>query len=414
MTRAMKALQYRKSIPRYALLKYLGPRWRGLYTSGVSPMALRDVPEPALPTPQWVRIRPRLSGICGSDLATLCAKGSPYLAPLTSMPFVMGHEVVAAVSEIGDDVSGVAVGDRVVLHPALGCRVREIDPPCDACRDHHDALCRNVAAGRLSAGIQTGFCRDTGGGFGENLVAHRSQIYRIPDEVDDRAAVLIEPFSCALHAALRASPGPEETVLVIGCGAIGLLTIAALRALDCRAKIVAVAKYDHQRHHAKRLGADELIIAGQSTAARYASWTKALDAVALDTPLGKPAVIGGADVTFDCVASSQSIDDGLRFTKSGGTFVLVGMPGIPSGVDWTPLWYKELTIRAAYAYGSEHHGGDQRDTFDIAIDLMRSWGKRLAPLVGKTHVLSDYRAAIRSALDTGRSGVVKSVFAVND
>ena len=119
----MKALQYRKSIPRYALLKLLGPRFRRLYTSRVSPLALRDIAEPKLPTGQWVRIAPRLSGICGSDLATICATGSPYLAPVTSMPFVMGHELVGTIVEIGNEVQDLSPGDRVVLHPALGCKV---------------------------------------------------------------------------------------------------------------------------------------------------------------------------------------------------------------------------------------------------------------------------------------------------
>jgi threonine dehydrogenase-like Zn-dependent dehydrogenase len=408
----MKALQYRKSIARYALLKVLGPRFRRLYTSGVSPLALRDVPEPKLPTDRWVRIAPRLSGICGSDLATVCARGSPYLAPVTSMPFVMGHELVGPLTEVGGEVAGFDVGDRVVLHPALGCRVRGIDPPCEACRGGRDALCTNLTRGDIAPGLQTGFCRDTGGGFGESLVAHESQVYPVPDEVDDRAAVLVEPFACALHGVLRASPEDEDTVLVIGCGAIGLLTIAALRALGYRARIIAMAKHDHQRQLARSLGADELVDGRGSLDARYETLTRMLGAELLEPPLGKPAVVGGAEVTFDCIASSQTIDDGLRFTKSGGTFVLVGMPGIPAGVDWTPLWFKELTIHAAYAYGPERHAGTARDTFEIAIELMRTWGPRLAALVGPPHALSDHRAALASAINTGRSRVVKTVFAI--
>ncbi|UCC29009.1 MAG: alcohol dehydrogenase catalytic domain-containing protein, partial [Phycisphaerales bacterium] len=305
----MKALQYRKSIPRYLLLKLVGPRFRRMYTSRASPMALRDVSEPKLPTQQWIRIRPRLAGICGSDVATICAKGTPYLAPITSMPFVMGHELVGVVSEIGRDVQGLAVGERVVLHPALGCRVRGIEPSCDACRNGRDALCRNVTRGDIARGIQTGFCRDTGGGFSESLVAHQTQVYRVPDELEDRVAVLIEPFACALHGALRVSTSEGDNVLVIGCGAIGLLTIAALRAVGCRARIIAAAKYDHQRQHALSLGADELVEARGLTRERYAGWSKALDAEVLEPEYGKPTVIGGADVTFDCVASSQTIDD---------------------------------------------------------------------------------------------------------
>ncbi len=412
----MKALQYRKSIPRYGMLKLLsklGPRGRSLCTGAVSPVALRDISPSNLPTQQWVRVAPHLTGVCGSDLATICAKGSPYLAPITSMPFVMGHEVVGTVIETGRDVTRVAEGDRVVLHPALGCEVRGISPPCDACSQGRDALCRNVLRGDISSGIQTGYCRDTGGGFSEQFVAHQSQLYKIPESLDDVAAVLIEPFACAVHGALRAEVGDSDCVLVIGCGAIGLLTIAALRGLGCSAQIVAIARHDHQREHAKRLGANEVIESPRSVASRFSAWAKALDAEVLDPELGKPAVIGGAGVTFDCVGTPQSIDDGLRFTRGGGTFVLVGMPGAPAAIDWTPLWFKELTVRAAYAYGPERRPDGVRDTFEIAIDLMQSLGPKLTPLVGSPFELGDYQAALRSALNTGTSGVVKTIIAPN-
>lgn len=406
----MKALEFRKSIPRYALMKFVGPRWRRLYTSRMSPMALVNMPEPSLPNEHWVRIAPRRAGICGSDLATVCAKGSPYLAPVTSMPFVMGHELVGTVIEIGDAVTRFEEGERVVLHPALGCRARGIDPRCDACSQGRDALCRNVTRGDISAGIQTGFCRDTGGGFGDNLVAHESQLYRVPENLSDEAAVLIEPFACALHGALRPSLSESDTVLVIGCGAIGLLTIAALRAIGCRARIVASARYDHQRQLACALGADGLVDSGGSVRHRYAQWAEVLGAEVLQPEIGKPAVIGGADVTFDCVATSASIDDGIRFTKSAGTFVMVGMPGIPFGIDWTPLWYKELTIHAAYAYGPERHAGGKIETFDLAIRLMADWQGKLTALLGKPFELDDFRAAFDAALNTGRSGVAKTSF----
>jgi len=409
----MKALQYRKNIPRYALLKLLGPRFPSLYTAGVAPLSLVDIPEPKLPTQQWVRIAPRLAGICGSDLATICAKGSPYLAPVTSMPFVMGHELVGHITEVGRDVTTLRVGQRVVIQPALGCKARGIDPPCGLCRDHRDALCRNVTRGDVSKGIQIGYCRDTGGGFSQSLVAHQSQVYLVPNEIDDRAAVLIEPFACALHGALRVSLCETDTALVLGCGSIGLLTIAALRALGCRARIAAAAKYDHQRRHAQALGADVLLDTGGPVRRRFTDWAKVLDAEVLNPEMGKPTVLGGADATFDCVASSQSIDDGLRFTRSGGSFVLVGMPGIPRSVDWTAMWFKELNIHAAYAYGPERCADGEKETFLLAIDFMRTWGSRLATLVGPPHELGDYRAAIASALHTGRSGVVKTVFAID-
>lgn len=410
----MKALEYRKSIPRYALLKLVGRRFRRLYTSGVPPVSVRDIPEQKLPTSQWLRIAPHLTGICGSDLSTICAKNTAYLAPVTSLPFVMGHEVVGHVCEHGDDVSGLAIGDRVVIHPALGCKTRGIAPPCDACAHGRDALCANVTRGDLSKGIQTGFCRDTGGGFSESFVAHRTQVYKVPASMDDRTAVLIEPFACALHGALRVSLTKSDTALVIGCGSIGLLTIAALRATGCAARIVAVARYDHQREHALDFGADELLESGGDTLTRYHRWARLLNAEVLNAELGKPTVIGGATATFDCVASSQSLDDGLRFTRSGGTFVLVGMPGMPRGVDWTSMWFKELSLHAAYAYGPERYADATRETFDIALELMETIGAKLAKMVGDPYELTDYRAALYSALRTGESRVAKTVIVIHD
>ena len=409
----MKALQYRKSVPRYALLKLLGSRVKSLCTSAAAPIALVDIPEPRLPNEQWVRIAPSLAGICGSDLATICAKGSPYLSPVTSMPFVMGHEVVGVVTHAGSAVTRAVVGDRVVLQPALGCAVRGIVPKCAVCVEGNAALCSNITRGAISAGIQTGFCRDTGGGFSESLVAHESQVYKVPSEIPDEAAVLIEPFSCALHAALRVSLEKGQTALVVGCGSIGLLTIAALRAIQCPARIVAVARYDHQRRLAKELGADELLESPRTLIDRYRLWVKALSAEVHEAQIGKPMVIGGADAVFDCVASSESIDDAVRFTRSGGTFALVGMPGIPRGVDWTPIWFKELTVRAAYAYGREEARGG-KDTFEVAIELMKDRAQQLAKLVGKPFPLLEYKAAIQQALSTGRSKVVKTVIAPQD
>jgi len=409
----MRALLFRKSIPRYLALKTLGRRAQRLLTRRILPVSLRDVAEPALPNAQWLRIRPRLSGICGSDLATIWATGSPYLAPVISMPFVLGHELVGTIEEMGAEVSGFSIGDRVVLHPALGCRVRGIEPMCDACSDQRDALCRSVTRGDISAGIQTGYCRDTGGGWGDSLVAHQSQVYKVPDAMSDTVAVLTEPFACALHAALRVRLHPSDTVLVIGCGSIGLLTIAALRATGCTARIVASSKYDHQSLLARRMGADVVMSTTGSLAQRYAAWARELDADVLDAELGKPMVIGGASITFDCVASSHSLDDAFRFTRSNGTLVLVGMPGTPSGVDWTPMWYKELTVRATYAYGPECVGDRRVDSFELALDLLGEWGSKVAPLVGDPFELADFHAALDCASYTGRSGVAKTVFAVN-
>ena len=85
----MQAIQYIKSVPRYLMVRLLGKRWKSLYTSIASCIRLAEIDELQLLTPDWVKIKTRLSGICGSDLATITAKGSPYFSPFTSCPFVL-------------------------------------------------------------------------------------------------------------------------------------------------------------------------------------------------------------------------------------------------------------------------------------------------------------------------------------
>jgi threonine dehydrogenase-like Zn-dependent dehydrogenase len=200
-------------------------------------------------------------------------------------------------------------------------------------------------------------------------------------------------------------------VFVIGCGTVGLLTIAALRETGFEGEITAAARYPHQREHAKNLGADTLIAAPRATAERYALWGQALGAECHRAELGKPTVLGGADVIFDCVASSQSIDDAMRFTAAGGRLVLVGMPAIPRGVDWTPLWYSEISLLTSYAYGVEQVNGRKIRTFELALEhLAGPLGEKLRALVGEPFPLENWREALRTAMSTGASGTVKTVF----
>lgn len=403
----MLAVQCVKSVPAWLLLKGLGQRFPALCTNRFSLTRLREVPEPPLPTPRWLRVRPLLSGICGSDLATITAAGSPFFAPLTSFPFTFGHEVVGQVVEAGGAVQRVRVGERVIIEPALHCEVRGIAPPCSACRQGAYANCVNVTKGDIGAGVQTGYCRDTGGGWSASLVAHEVQLHRVPEPMPDEAAVLTEPFSCALHAALRAGPQAAESILVVGCGTMGLLTIAALRAVGAPARIVAWAKHRHQQELARQLGADEVIPVGKDA---YAQLCQRSGATLHLPEIGGPTVLGGFDVVFDCVGSAKSLDDAVRFTRARGSTVLVGMPGVPKTVDWTAIWFKELDVKGAYAYGIEEHGGARTRTFELALRLLAEKHAELAPLVTHRFPLSEYRRAIHTALLTGRHRSVKTVF----
>jgi len=396
----MLALRYSKSVPRYLLMRAGAKRIRGLETGRFSPLQLEEIPEPELPTPEWVRVKPLLSGICGSDLGTLSSENSPYFSPITSPPFVLGHEVVGVVAE---DSGNFRAGERVVLEPALGCAVRGIEPPCRYCAAGHYSLCVNVAKGDIAPGIQTGFCRDTGGGWsGGTLVAHPSQLHRVPEDVPDEAAVAIEPLACAVHAALGADL--DETVLVIGAGSVGLFVVAALRQLTHVGRIICVAKHERQRKEALRLGADEVVHPEET----YRTLPARLGTQSYEPEIGKPVVMGGADRVFECVGSAPAMEDAVRLARPGGEVTLVGMPAARSCLDLSALWYKEVSLAGSYAYGVEEYEGERINSFELALRIAPEI--KLETMIGPRFRLREYREAIAAARAAGREGHVKVVF----
>jgi threonine dehydrogenase-like Zn-dependent dehydrogenase len=386
----MLALQYVRSIPRFAVVRASGGNPE-VATSALSMLQLGDVPEPELPAPGWLRVKPSLSGICGSDLSAIGGHASLYLDPLTSYPFVPGHEVAGVLDD----------GTRVVVEPALGCKVRGIEPMCPRCAEGRPGLCYNVTEGPIAVGLQTGYCADTGGGWGEELVAHPSQIHAVPDALTDEAAVLIEPFACCVHAALRGAAAKDDVVLVMGAGTIGLLTVAAIKLFTPPKRLIAVAKHPTQRDHARALGADQ-VIAPEDVyqRVRFATAARRLDGI------DRSLLLGGVDVTFECVGRASSLSDACRITREGGRVVAVGMPG-DEKVDWAAIWQRELTVMGAYAYGSEAARKGRR-TFELALEAAAE--VHLERLTGPLYSLGDYREAIAYAMSAGRLGAVKVAF----
>ena len=377
----MLALEYRATLPRYAAAR-LRPQ------AGVGALRLITTRPPALPGDGWVPVRPRLSGICGSDQALLDASASPALGSLTSGPFVPGHEVV------GDVATGPERGRRVVVEPALGCVVRGVDPPCPECAQGRHALCRAVIDGDVSAGLQTGFCRETGGGWSEGLVAHQSQLHRVPEGLTDEDAVLAEPLACALHAVGESELRGGETVAVLGAGTIGLLTVAALRERHPDASVLAVAKHRGQDLEARRVGADATCRPGRL----QLEGVRMTGARRLVGHLGRELLLGGFDCVFDCVGSGESLQSAVASVRPRGRVMLVGMPGRVT-VDLALAWQREVRLHGAYGY---------RDDFPAALELAGRLG--LGRLVANGWDLRDYRRALADAPRSSRLGRVKTVF----
>ncbi len=376
----MKALRIERSLPRFAAARVAGRP---------VPLRLAEVDGPELPGPDWQLVKPRLSGICGSDLATVSGRSSRWFEPIVSFPFVPGHEVVADAPD----------GRRVVVEPVLHCRIRNVEPPCPACAAGRTNHCERLVAGHLAPGLQTGYCSDTGGGWSLALAAHRDQLHEVPAEWSDEAAVMVEPAACAVHAALLAPKAPTGRAVVIGAGTIGLATIASVSRLrDDITSLVAVAKHPGQRVLARELGASSVVEPDElRRTVRRTSGSWILD---------NGQLTGGADIVFDCVGTADSITEALAVAAPGATVVLAGMPG-PVGVDLTPLWQREIRLVGAYAYGPEPSAGG-RHSFDLAMDLVDGAG--LGRLVSAAYPLDRYSDAIDHAGSAGRRGGVKIVF----
>jgi threonine dehydrogenase-like Zn-dependent dehydrogenase len=394
-----QAVELFHSIPRYLTARAVGSKLPGLVSGPLAPLRFVNKSDPEPLGPGWGRIRPILSGICGSDLATIAGHTSPYFTPLVSTPFVPGHEVVG---ELIDDLDDLSAGTRVVLAPVLGCPARGIEPWCESCKNGALGRCDRVTTGHVSAGLQTGYCKDTGGGWSRMFVAHRSQLHPVPDDLPDRRAVLVEPLACAIHTALRARVEPNQDVLVIGAGSIGVLTLLALKELTAAGTVTVAAKHGAQREWAERFGATE-VVPPDETLNRIRRDTKAIK---LRPEIGRPFLLGGVDVAIDCVGSKGSMDLALRTTRAGGRVVLAGIP--VQAPDLTPVWYRELEIVGAYTGGIEHVGKTERHAFDIAIEL--AGANPLDGIVGATYSLRRWREAIDHAMSAGKLGTLKVAF----
>jgi threonine dehydrogenase-like Zn-dependent dehydrogenase len=387
----------------YRALRLVGGRLPRLARGWMPWVGLdRFAPVP-LPGPDWVRLRPTLAGICGTDIGLLTGKASAILSPFASFPAVLGHEVVGTVSEVGPAVEGVAPGERVVLDPVLGCVVRGLDP-CPWCAAGHPGLCLRTAEGSLAPAPMIGFSRDLPGGWSDEMVAHRSQLHAVPGGLSDETAVVVEPFSVALHAVLGGPPAAGERAVVIGGGSLGLCTAAALRLVAPDVEVTVVARHPEQRAMAERFGAavasDPLRAAVERVGARR------------HRPLvGEDVLTGGFEQVYDCAGTAHSLDAALRVAAPRGRVVIVGGPAIIRELDWTLAWTRELRIDGSYVYGVEPGLPGAPHTMDAAMRLLAdNPDVALGDLVTHRFGLEEWRAAMAAALDRRRSAALKVAF----
>ncbi len=380
-----------------------------------TPMRLDGAfPDPDFLLDDWVVLRPRLTGICGSDSKQVFMDWNESTRSPDnptrgwfSMPQVLGHEVVADVVALGPAAHGVEIGDRVVLDPWLTCAPRGVDPVCPACAAGDLTFCESFAVPPIAPGIHTGTSRDATGGWADLMPAHVSMLHPVPETVSDELAVFADPFAVMLHAITRNPPPPNGRAMVYGAGALGTCAVAILRALHPDVEVVVVARFPAQAALAAKLGAT---VVGHEPALAVieavAAWSGGRILANEGLPMTHP---GGVDVVYDTVGKRETFEVGARVLRARGTLVKAGVHG-PTYWEDTPLYFKELRFTGSNAFGIETVDGVRRHGIDHYLDLVAAGRVDLTGMLTHTFDLDDWRSAFMALACQDESGAIKVAF----
>ena len=399
----MQTMVLEVSVPRIVLTRLLGRFWRGASFGPSSPVRLVEMADPPLPAPDWVRVRNRLCGVCGSDLHQLFVDASLDVAPValpSHQRVYLGHEMVGEVVELGSAVTGLGIGDRVVRWGrADDCQAQGRADLCPPCARGHRVLCQFASEPREHEPV--------GGGFGDTFVTPASALLPVPRLLSDEQAIFTEPAAVAIHAAWRRRANPGEQVLVIGCGTIGYLLIEAILALQPTCEITAVAQFPWQAGMAVDRGAAHVIMSRDDGFAEVARLTGGR---VYEGRGGNRMLLGGFDLVFDVVGTESTLNNALRWTRAAGAVVLVGVNLHRMHLDVTPVWYQEVDLFGAVGHDVVRWDGETLSTFELAMRWMREGKLDCEGLLTHRFPLREYRKAFAVALDKQKHQSVKVAF----
>jgi threonine dehydrogenase-like Zn-dependent dehydrogenase len=381
------------------------------------PFGLHEMDDARLVRPDWVVTRPILSGICGSDAKLVLGDFSSGdmdnpMAAFSSLPHVPGHEVVSEVVALGPAARGLDLGQRVVLNPWLSCGPRGIEPKCPPCEAGDLNLCWNFTNGDLGPGVHVGVITGAPGAWAELLAAHDSMLIPVPDGISDEAAVLADPFSVAFHAIVRNPPPPGGRVLVYGSGALGLSSVAILHSLYPGVEIGVVARFEAQKAMAKQFGASKVFAHEPRSALveELADWSGAVLHAPFDgLPVAHP---GHIDVVYDTIAKAETLEVGVRVLAERGRLVYTGV-ATPERWEWTPIYFKELTIVGSNAFAQEDFEGHRQHAIAHYLDMVADNRIDITPMLTHRFGLPDWWNALKAIARQDVSGALKVAFTPN-
>jgi len=399
----MKTIYLELDPLRVVATKVLGKLWSGAYFSPLAPLHYVNMPSPPLPGPRWVRVKPRLAGICGSDLHLVFIEGDLRVAP-AALPgrkrMYLGHEVVGDVTEVGPGVSRFRVGDRVVQQKGHDCLTAEIQPPCRHCANGEWNQCENSSE---LAGPEA-----VGGGYSEEFIRHEAALFPVPASFSDEEAVVLEPAANGVRAAIRGEPQAGDKVLIIGAGTLGLMTLQALRAAQPDCDVTVSVLFPRQAEEATRRGADRVLLREDL----YQATARLTGARLYQGAFGNRMLKGGFDLIYDAVGSPQTLGTALRCARSGGRVVNVGITLAPMTLDITPVWHEEVDLRGFLSHSTEEWQGEKLSSYERVVKWVAEGKLNLKGLVTQRFPLAEYRQAFTLARsrDKEKNWAIKVAF----
>jgi L-iditol 2-dehydrogenase len=315
---------------------------KALVYEGPWQMPLRQIEDP-IPTPNDVIVSVQSVGICGSDV-----HGFMGTTGRRKPPIVMGHEFSGVITTTGDAVADYKVGDRVVGQPLLVCGT------CDNCR----AGLWNICLNRSGLGI------NLNGAYAESVGVPQQMLYRLPAEMSWEQGATVEPLAVAMHAVNLTPIKLMESVVIIGAGTIGLLTLLAVR-LKGAGRVIVTDLSPHRLQTARRLGADVVVNVSEQ------------DPVEV---VYEHTNHRGADTVIEAVGITATVKQSLAVVRMGGHVTWIGNSQPEVELNMQQVVTREVTIAGAYGFNVE---------FEQSIEAIQSGRIDTTRLIEKTASLED-------------------------
>jgi threonine 3-dehydrogenase len=322
---------------------------------------LRDIDIPRV-GPNDVRIRVKRTAICGTDMHIY--NWDPWAQKTIPVPMTIGHEYCGEVVEVGSEVSGLAIGDRVSGEGHITCGF------CRNCRAGRRHLCRNT----LGVGVNRPGC------FAEYVVIPAVNAFRLPEAIDDEIAAILDPLGNAVHTALAFDVVGED-VLITGAGPIGIMAAAIVRFVGAR-HVVITDVNDYRLAIAKKMGATLTVNVTRDS---------------LDAAMKKLGMKEGFDVGLEMSGNASALREMLRTMHHGGSVAMLGIPPSEVAIDWNEVILKGLTIKGIY-------GRQMFDTWYKMAALLQS-GLDVRPVITHRLPYTEYQRAFQ-IMGQGASGKV--------